>query len=70
MWETLPGRPSRSGFHSSKGDVSPHVRPANASMRWCQFSGRQSTVGLERDGTYALSDLHRDDVECGFERRA
>jgi hypothetical protein len=25
---------------------------------------------LERDGTYALSDLHRDDVEGGFERRA
>ena len=39
-------------------------------MRWCPFSGHQSTVSLERDGTYALSDLHRDDVEGGFERRA
>ena len=39
-------------------------------MKWCQFSGRQSTVGLEKGGTCALSDLHRDDVEGGFERRA
>jgi hypothetical protein len=70
MWGTLPGRPSRSGFHSSKGGVSPHERIANASKRWCQFSGRQSTVSLERGGTCALSDLHRDDIEGGFERRA
>ena len=70
MWGTQQARPSRSGFRSSKDGGSLHVRPTSASTRWCRSSGHQSTVGLERDGTCALSDLHRDDVEGGFERRA